>query len=411
MRTSPSPRLPRVTDRDALLTTARAALAAGDSVLLTGEPGIGRTTLLAELAADRPPGGLVLRCAPAEAERHLPFLGMIDLLADADDDTLFTDLSARERAVLRAALHRSPQSPQEAPHDQPYDDGTVLTLRVAVLKALTALCARAPVLLVVDDAQWLDRPTAETLAFAARRARRLPLSVIAAVRTPETGPAAEVRPAETLCPPPVVTLSVPPMSEREVAALLARHGREGGPGWGRPLLARLHAAAGGNPYVAVELARAVAEECRTAGQPPTGPLPVPAAVRRLLLDRLAPLGPRARRTLLAASAAALPHSLGLGGAPATLALLRRAGCDDAAADVHEAVRLGVLEPSATGLVRFAQPLMPRVVYEEAAPAGRRRVHAALAEAADDPVERAHHLASSAPGWDAVAAAALAEAAT
>ncbi|MFG1805051.1 AAA family ATPase [Streptomyces sp. NPDC049040] len=387
----------RLTGRGALLTTARTALDAGDSVLLTGEPGIGRTTVVAALAAERP-GTAVLRCAPTEAERHLPFLGLIDLLSEVRDEA-FEVLSPREQALLRAALHRSTAAP-EAVHGQAYEGAydDVLTLRMAVLKALTALCERSAVLLVLDDAQWLDGPSAQALAFVARRSRRLPLTVIAAVRTPYGQAGAGSGTAGALCPAPVLELALPPMTEREVAALLAG---QDGPAWPRRLMARLHAASGGNPYAALELSRALAEQSRATGRDPSGPLPIPRTLRRLLLARLAPLTPQARRTLLAASAAARP----------TLALLRRAGCDTAPADVREAIRLGVVEASPSGAIRFTQPLMPRAVYEHATAAGRRRVHAALAEAADDPLERAHHLASLSPGWNAETAAALTTAAT
>ncbi|WUH92588.1 AAA family ATPase [Streptomyces sp. NBC_00433] len=378
----------RLTGRGALLTTARAALDAGDSVLLTGEPGIGRSTALAALAAQRA-GVLVLRCAPAEAERHLPFLGMIDLLSEVGQ-LPFEALSPRERALLRAALHRSDaEAPRGRSYGSAHDDD--LTLRVAVLKTLTALCERSPVLLVLDDAQWLDRPSAEALAFVARRARRLPLAAIAAVRTPY-GPAwAWSGRAQALCPAPVLPLPVPPMTECEVAALLAGHE---GTARTAAQLARLHAASGGNPYAALELARALAEESRATGRDPAAPLPIPPALRRLLLGRITPLTTRARLTLLAASAAARP----------TVALLCRAGFESAPADVRDAVRLGIVEASPAGTVRFTQPLMPRVVYEDAAPAVRRRVHAALAGAADEPAERARHLASLAPGGSADAAA-------
>ncbi|SHL24589.1 helix-turn-helix transcriptional regulator [Actinacidiphila paucisporea] len=374
----------RLTGRSALLTTARAALDAGDSVLITGEPGIGRSTVLAALAAERA-GNLVLRCAPAESERHLPFLGMIDLLSEVGPPA-FEALSSRERTLLRAALHRTgEEAPRGRSYGSAYDD--VLTLRVAVLKTLAALCERSPVLLVLDDAQWLDRPSAEALAFVARRARRLPLTAIAAVRTPY-GPAwAWSGKAQALCPAPVLALPVPPMTACEVAALLA--GQEG-PTPSGAQLARLHEASGGNPHAALELARALAEEGRATGRDPAGPLPIPPSLRRLLLRRLTPLTSRARRTLLAASAAARP----------TVALLCRAGFGTASADVRDAVRLGVVEPSPTGTVRFTQPLMPRVLYEDADPAVRRRVHAALAGAADDPAERAHHLASLTPGGQA-----------
>ncbi|NJP44508.1 helix-turn-helix transcriptional regulator [Actinacidiphila epipremni] len=381
-RTEPAGTDAPLSGRGLLLATATAALDAGESVLLTGEPGIGRSTLAAALAAGRP-GSLVLRCAPAEGERHLPFLGLIDLLSAVGDDD-FAALSVRERSLLRAALHRSPGESRTA-------YGDVLALRMAVLKTLTALCDRSPVLLVLDDVQWLDRPSAQALAFVARRATRLRLCVIATLRTPYD-------PAdgggEAVWPTPVRELAVPAMTGRELGAMLD------GYAWPRPVLARLHAACGGNPYVAVELAQALAEQHRACGRDPSGPLPVPAALRRQLLARLDPLGPRARRTLLVASAAVRP----------TVALLRRAGCDSAADDVGAAVRWGLVAPSPTGAVRFTQPLMPRVVYEDADDQARRDAHAALAEAAGDPVERAHHLASLAPGRDAETAAVLTSAA-
>ena len=375
----------RLTGRGSLFTTANAALDAGDSVLLTGEPGIGRSTVAAALAAERP-GTLVLRCAPAEPERHLPFLGVIDLLSEVGDEA-FDVLSPRERAVVRAALHRSAAEREEAP-GRSYGNGDddVLTLRIAVLKTLTALCERSAVLLVLDDAQWLDGPSAQALAFVARRSRRLPLAVIAAVRTPYGPAGAGSRKAEALCPAPVLELAVPPMTEREIAALLAG---QDGPAWPRPVLARLHAASGGNPYAALELSRALAEESRATGRNPSRPAADPPHSAPPAARPARPAASPARRTLLAASTAARP----------TIALLRRAGCDTAPADVREAIRLGIVEPSPTGAVRFTQPLMPRVVYEETTPAGRRRMHAALAEAADDPLERAHHLASLSPGLE------------
>ncbi|UWE11150.1 ATP-binding protein [Actinacidiphila bryophytorum] len=132
----------RHTGRGALLTTARAALDAGGSVLLTGEPGIGRSTVLAALAAERP-GTLVLRCAPAEADRHLPLLGLIDLLSEVDD-AAFAVLPPDERAVLRTALHRPGAGGEagRAAYRSPHAD--VLALRIALLGALAALCERSP---------------------------------------------------------------------------------------------------------------------------------------------------------------------------------------------------------------------------------------------------------------------------
>ncbi|MFJ1583003.1 AAA family ATPase [Streptomyces sp. NPDC088197] len=359
-----------VRSRAALMTAARAALGGGAGVLLTGPAGIGRSTLLTALADEHAAAGhRVLRCAPSPAERHLPYVGLIDLLSDVGD-TAFADLPPPERDALRAALRRPPAAAGAAPPDP-------LTLRLALLRLLTALCARSPVLLAVDDVQWLDAPTAALLAFATRRAARLPLTTAVALRAD----GAAWTGAEG-----AAVLDVPPMTEREVAELLG----------GRAVAARVHAESGGNPYVALELTRALGEG-ETAG-----PLPVPRSLRESLLGRVSGLTAGARTTVLAASAAERP----------TVRLLRRAGRENAVAELAEAVRQGVVEPVPDGgAVRFVPPLLARVVYEDAEPDERRRVHTALAAAAGDPVERAHHLASLTPGWDAEVAAALSAAAT
>ncbi|MYS23840.1 AAA ATPase domain-containing protein, partial [Streptomyces sp. DvalAA-14] len=365
MRGSPYPQ-GRTTDREALLAAAGQALTAGTSVLLLGEAGIGRSTFLDRLTAEQAAAGRrILRSRPAPDERRLPHLGLIDLLADVSDAFLAgpAGLAAPEQELLRTALHRR-TAPDLLALGSP---DAQLSLHLAVLKTLTALGADTPVLITVDDARWLDPPTAGALAFAARRARRLPLTVLATGRIPDNG---ELGSVEALLPEPALRLAIPPMSERETTALL---GAAELPSWPHPLPARIAQTAAGNPYVALELARALAAAGHPPGRPdPGGPLPVPAGVRALLLDRLAPLSARARRTLLAAGAADRP----------TVRLLRRAGCEHAPEDLAEAVALGILEAPGPGPLRFSQPLMPRVVYEAATAAGRRRAHAALAEAAE-----------------------------
>ncbi|AEW99395.1 helix-turn-helix transcriptional regulator [Streptantibioticus cattleyicolor] len=395
--TGPSPaRAPRTgpaAGRAALLAAARAQLAAGGSVVLTGPAGIGRTHLLSVLADEQAAHGHhLLRCAPARSERDRPFLGLIDLFSATGEDVLGR-LAPHQRAVLRAALLRAP-----LPDGTDLTDGrTLLTVHMALRAAFSALCARGPVLLVVDDVQWLDRPSADALAFVARRAHGLRLAAIAAVRAPvpDNHP-------ERVCPAPALTLRVPPMTVRETAALL----QGADPDAPRPphaLVDRVHRAGGGNPFTVGELARAVAERVRPdGGRPPAPdePLPVTDTLRHALLARLDGLPARARHTLLTAGTALRP----------TVRLLRLAGCAGAADDIDEAVRHGVVEPPAHGLVRFTDPLLPVVLYEQAPHEQKVRLHTALADAADDPVERAHHQALLTPGSDAGVAARLAEAA-
>lgn len=345
----------------------------GGSVVFTGPAGIGKSTLVNAVAGEVP-GRVVLRCSPAESERHLPFLGLIDLLAETGDDVL-ERLPEQERTVLRSALLRG---------GDPVGERGILALRVAVQGLFRVLCAERPVLLVIDDAQWLDRPSTELLAFVARRAAGLDVAMVAAVRA---GPGIE-RP-DAICPAPVLTLRVPEMSAAEVAALLEER-------WPRPVLGRIHQASGGNPFFALEIGRALAER----GDPDDDELPLPDGLRALMRERLGVLAPRARQTLVVASAAARP----------TVPLLARAGCPRAAADVADAVRHGIAEITPGNVIRFSHPLLSAVVYAEAAPEDRLRAHAELAETATDPVERARHLALVAPGPDSRIAATLSAAA-
>ncbi len=363
-------------DRGPLLAGARGHLTAGGSVLLTGPAGIGKSTLLSALAVECT-GRQVLQCALSETERHLPFLGLIDLLAGTGDDVLAT-LPKHQRAALESALLR---------RTDPVGERDVLGLRMAVLATFRSLCAAGPVLIVVDDAQWLDGPSAELLAFIARRAHGLPLHALVGQRT---GPG-DPRPEPRLCPPPVRTFDVPPMTAAEVTRLLADLDLP------RGVLTKVHRASDGNPFFAVELGRALAGH----GEPldPAAPLPVPDSLRSLMLGRLMALSPGARRTLLTACAVARP----------TLVLLRGAGRPDADADVAEAREAGIVTPGEA--VRFTHPLLSAVLYSEAPERDRLAVHAALADAVTDPVERARHLALVAPGRDAEVAATLSEAAT
>ncbi len=362
-------------DRGPLLTSARAHLAEGGSVLLTGPAGIGKSTLLSTLAQE-PADSQVLGCSLSEAERHLPFLGLIDLLAEIDEDVLRT-LPEHQRSALESALLR---------RTDPIGDRDVLGLRMAVLATFRAMCAVRPVLLVIDDAQWLDAPSAELLAFIARRASGLPLRALVSARDGRVTPPREQR----LCPPPLRTLAVPPMTVPEVTRLL------GDLGLPRAVLAKVHGASGGNPFFALELGRALAGH--DGPLDPSEPLPVPDSLRSLMLGRLMALSSEARRTLLTASAAARP----------TLGLLRAAGRPDPATDVGEARVAGIVAPGE--VVRFTHPLLSAVLYAETPEQDRLEAHQALADAVTDPVERARHLALVAPGRSADVAGRLSEAA-
>ncbi|MFF9409776.1 AAA family ATPase [Streptomyces anandii] len=395
---------PPVVGREALCDTVRTHLMGGGGVLLTGPTGIGRTSVVSRLVADMTARGhRVLRCSPAPSERDSPFLGLIDLLAGVGDDVLGT-LAAHERAVLEGALLRGPQQPQGA---TPGGGRDALVLRIAVRKVVARLNSAGPLLLVVDDAQWLDPPTAEILAFLARRAGAGP-AVLVAVRTGGTGMGRVTDPkaghstpfGEELCPRPIRRMAVPPLTAHETGELLDVHDQ---PCWPRPLVARLHRASGGNPRTVLELSAALDERVRTVGEELPGsdePLPVPDCLRRPVLDRIDALPARARRTLVTVVVAVRP----------TVELLRRAGHPHAEADIDTCVRHGVVQASEHGTIRFLDPLIPMVLQAETPYDRLVDAHRSLADASHDEVERAHHIARLTAGPDPAVAERLAGAA-
>ncbi|MFF0041942.1 ATP-binding protein [Streptomyces mirabilis] len=185
--------------RRELLDTARAELTACPGVLFHGPAGIGKSVLvaalLASLAAHDGSAGTVLHCSPAEEDTRLPFVGLIDLFARVPESCLEA-LAPAPREALRAALLRG---------REPVDDQSRLAVRVAVLDVLRNLAAAGPVLLVIDDLQWLDGPSAEVLAFAVRRVEGLGLRVVAAERVADGEQPERLR----CCPPGTVELAVP----------------------------------------------------------------------------------------------------------------------------------------------------------------------------------------------------------
>jgi len=129
------------------------------ALVIDGEPGIGKTTLLQRLhTTARERGYAILSHRPTRSEMDLSYVGLVELLRGVDERIL-GELPAPQARVLRVVQRR----------DEPDTAFDRLSLSVAVLEVLRALGAVHPVLLAVDDVQWLDPPTARILAFAVRR--------------------------------------------------------------------------------------------------------------------------------------------------------------------------------------------------------------------------------------------------
>ena len=340
------------------------------ALLLAGEPGIGKTILWeAGVEAARGRSRRVLTHRAVEPEATLAFTGILDLIGGTLEEALPSLSPPRRHALEVALLLEEPGA--EAPDPR--------AIALAFLDLLRTLAASAPILLAVDDLQWLDAASAQVLQFGLRRLRDEPVAVLATVRADAA-----------FALPGAARLSLGPLSLGALHHLLkARLELE----LARPELVRLREMTAGNPFFALEVGRELRRAQTTLA--PGEPLPVPASLKLLIGGRLGRLSDETREVLLGVSALARPTIDVLEGA------YGRAACDA----LEEAARAGVVELEGSG-VRFVHPLLASVCYEDAPVWRRRDAHRRLADLVTDIEERARHLALAAEGPDPTVAAAL-----
>jgi DNA-binding CsgD family transcriptional regulator len=345
------------------------------ALLIAGEAGVGKTSLWhACLSRAQAAGVRALAARPTEAETSFAHAALGDLLAPHRD--VLAHLPAPQRHALEVAL-------LVAERDAAPDPQAVAR---AALAALRALAGDAPLLVAVDDVQWLDRPTAAVLAFAARRLADEDIALLLAQRTTGAAPAPLDLDRAGL---DLARLDLTPLSLGAVQRLLQRR-----LDWvpSRPVLHHVHELSGGNPFFALELGRAV--QAGSLRLQPGERLPV--TLDALVGARLHGLSAAARRGLAVAAAMGQP----------TLAVVNAVAGDDALAEAERAQIVDVRD----GVLRFAHPLLASGAYAATEPATRRALHAAIAERVSEPEERARHLALAATGPDETVAAALDDAA-
>ena len=261
------------------------AAAAPSVLMLSGEAGIGKTELWqAGLQRAQERGRRVLAYRAVEAEAVLSFAGIGELLSPVAADVL-PELDPLRRRALEAAL--LVEGPGSGGAVEPRAVG------LAVLDVLQALAVDAPVIVAVDDVQWLDRASARTLLFALRRLTNERVGALLAVR-------GEGREFEQGLPADLVDrLSVGPLASAVLFQILKqRLGLELSP----PQLTQLCELTGGNPFFALEVGR----ELSLVSPAPGHPLPVPGSLRELVGAHLARLPPASGDVLLLVAALARP---------------------------------------------------------------------------------------------------------
>src|SRR5918994_1133794 len=281
----------RESETDSVHDFLEAVLGGPIALLIEGEIGIGKTTLWREGIVEAGGRGLqVLTSRPVEAEIALPFTALGDLLGDVPDAAL-GGLPEPQREALEVALLRAGTKP-----------GGLQRRAVAlgVLGAIRVLAEDTPLVLAIDDTQWLDPPSADALAFAARRLRDEPVGFLLARRA-EASEQSRVELETALDSDRLTRLIIGPLDVRSLDGLLrAQLGRQ----FLRPALVELQRVSGGNPFFALELGRALLT--RDVSPAPGEPLPVPATLNELVRERLTEIPTAAREAALVVSALSRP---------------------------------------------------------------------------------------------------------
>jgi ATP/maltotriose-dependent transcriptional regulator MalT len=328
-------------------------------LLLEGEAGIGKTTLwLAALQQARAQGFRVLSARAWEAESVLAYGTVADLLSDIDATTLEKLPEVQRIAVDRVLLREASGGPETDQH----------VVAAALLSAIEALATDTPVVVGIDDVQWLDPSSKAVVAFVARRLRGRVGLIVTERTDPDRGSVMSwlqlARP-DALARTRVRSLSLGGLHE----LLSARLGRA----FSRPTMVRIAEVSGGNPFYALEMARAVDTEPD-----------LPRSLSDLVRIRIAGLDDDTRDALLAASCVAEPTVDMLAHATGTTA-------ERMATLLEEVESRGILEITGNR-VCYAHPLLARGVYVDATAARRRRMHRAVADVVEVPELKARHLA-------------------
>ena len=366
----------RAAERAVAESFIEAAAHAPAILLLTGETGIGKTTLWLDTIHKVRSTRTVLVSQPAEQDAGTPYVGLADLL-HAHLPRLGELLAPPDFAVLsEAVMHGSGTSP---------------ALRHVVHRAVSGLAEEKPVLIAVDDWQWFDDASRRLVEDLLARLAQERVGVLVAERTQLGGP-----------PPPDLyraghllhsfRLELPPIPAQALGDLISERLGLALPG---QVLQAVHRTSGGNPLFACELVR----EWVRRGRP--NEVPLPSSLVTLLAASLEDVGLPTQQVLDAVATVGR----------VTVAQLQLLLGRPVRAELADAVRRRVLDIGDSGTIRFCHPMHAAVVSESIPWERRAELHRLASQVVVDGVDRARHLALSTAGMDAAVAAVAEDAAT
>jgi DNA-binding CsgD family transcriptional regulator len=375
--------VPDVVGREDELAAVSAFLEATDALpgglFLAGQAGIGKTTIWrwAVVAASER-SYRVLTASPRSGEAGASFAALSDLF-EPELTEILSALAPPRRHALAVALRI-----EEAGRRRPDQ----LAVSLAVRDALIQLSAESPVLIAIDDGQWLDAASGRALEFAVRRLGDARVGILVSVRREGPDPSTEPL-AAALGPERCRRVPVGPLSLGALHQLLLK---SLGSVFVRPTLRRIHELSGGNPFYALELGHA-----HLTGLIRLEPgEALPPDLSALVASRIAGLSAQGRAVLAAAAAMSRPNR----------STIEKALPDH---DVGEALAVASrsqIVQAENDDVTFSHPLLAAAAYGSVPPSRRRELHRRLAEAIADAEERARHLALATEEPDAGVASAL-----
>ena len=342
----------------------------GGALSVRGEPGIGKTALL-EYARERAGAARVVDTTGVETELEVPFAGLADVLRPLLGH--LDELPALQREIVRGALALGPPRPADR-----------FALGAASLTLLAAAAGNEMLLVLVDDAHWLDAGSRDALTFAARRLTADPVVVIFAARDGERLP---------FDASGIEQIALSGLERADAAALLEGVAAADS-------VDTLIDLTQGNPLALLELPTTLDEAQLSGRAPLEQPLQLSAGIERAFARRALVLGEATRRALLVAAA---DDSGNVACVEAASRLLGANADDLLRAEDADLVRID------GSRIEFRHPLVRAAVYQGAAPSERRDAHRALSDvfANGDRFRMAWHAAAAAPGADAGAARVLA----